>query len=346
MKPLTKDTTEPSVIDLIKHPNGIVFCFIIVALVLIFKTDNKAINLSQANLINIDSSLQPITSVVMGEDNVLSAISSPLFISSNTLGSIMETEEKSDNSIIVYTVSRGETINQIAQKFNISTETIMLANELTSSSKIKEGDRLTILPVNGLIHLAEKDETATSIAKKYSANKDEIIEFNNLENGNIFVGDILIIPNGKMPKPTTPKVAVPQTVMPTSYFIAPTTGIVTQGAHYSHTINGAKQYNSIDIANSSGTPIVAAAGGQIQIVKNIWPNGNYITIAHPNGVITLYAHLQSFAKGIYSGKQVSQGETIGYMGSTGNSTGPHLHFHVIGAYNPFLKYKVGSKITY
>lgn len=339
-----KETTNPPLIDLIKHPNGLVFCFIIIAMILLFRTDNNAISLSQANLINIDASLQPITSMVVQENNALSAISSPLFISTNTLGSIMETEQEKDNSIIVYNVGKGETISQIAQKFNISTETILLANELTSSSKIKEGDRIIILPVNGLIHLVEKDETATSIAKKYSANKDEIIAFNNLGDGSVFIGDILIIPNGKMPKPTTQSTTttVPQIAMP---FIAPTIGIVTQNAHFSHTINGVKQYNAIDIANSLGTPIVAVAGGQIQIVKNIWPNGNYVTIAHPNGVVTLYAHLHSFAKNIYPGKQVSQGEIIGYMGSTGNSTGPHLHFHVIGAYNPFLKYKVGSKIT-
>jgi murein DD-endopeptidase MepM/ murein hydrolase activator NlpD len=322
----------------------LVFCLIALALVWVVNSGNKATKLDQTNLINIDASLQPITSIITGEDNVLTAITSPLFISSNTLGTIMEQEK--DNAIIKYTVGGGETLNQIAQKFNVSVETIMLANELTSA-KVNEGDELAILPVNGLIHLVEKDETAGGIAKKYSANKDEIIEFNELKDGNVFIGDILIIPNGKMPKPTTQSiVSVPQVVMPNSYFMAPTTGIVTQGAHFSHTVNGVRQYNSIDIANSLGTPIVAAAGGEIQIVKKIWPNGNYITIAHPNGLVTLYAHLNSYAKDIYPGKQVSQGEVIGYMGSTGNSTGPHLHFQVMGAYNPFLKYKVGTKITY
>ena len=322
---------------------------IIICLIAFSQGDNTAKNLEQANLINIDSSLQPITSIITGENNVLASISSPLFISSNTLGSIMQ-EEEEDNSIIVYTVAKGETINQIAERFNISTETIMLANELTSS-KVKEGDELMILPVNGLIHLVEKDETIDRIAKKYSVNQNEIIEFNELnQEGKVFVGDILIVPNGKKPKTTvvatTKPNTTPQITMPNSYFIAPTTGLVTQNAHFSHTVNGIKQYNAIDIANSLGTPIVAAAGGEIQIVKRIWPNGNYITIAHPNGVYTLYAHLNSYAEGIYPGKQVSQGEIIGYMGSTGNSTGPHLHFQVMGAYNSFLKYKVGSKITY
>ncbi len=311
------------------------------------RTDNKTLNIDQINLINIDASLQPITSIVTGEDNALKAISSPLFISSQILGSIVE--EETDNSIIKYIVRKGETINQIASKFNISTETIMQANEL-GSSKIKEGDELIILPVNGIIHLVENNETISGIAKKYSVNTNEIIEFNNLSSEDVFIGDILIVPNGKMPKQTTTSSVAsktPQITLPNSYFISPTTGIVTQCAHFSHTINGAKQYNSVDIANSLGTPIVAAAGGTVQIVKKIWPNGNYVTIAHPNGVVTLYAHLNSFAKDIYPGKSVSQGEIIGYMGSTGNSTGSHLHFSVMGAINPFLNScRVGAKINY
>jgi len=118
---------------------------------------------SQINFINTESSLQePITSIMTGENKVLTAVSSPLFISSQSMGSIFEEEE--DNSIIKYTVKKGETINQIADKFNISTETILLVNELSSSS-IKEGDELMILPVDGLLHMVESGETVEKIAK-------------------------------------------------------------------------------------------------------------------------------------------------------------------------------------
>jgi len=301
---------------------------------------------SQINFINTESSLQePITSIMTGENKVLTAVSSPLFISSQSMGSIFEEEE--DNSIIKYTVKKGETINQIADKFNISTETILLVNELSSSS-IKEGDELMILPVDGLLHMVESGETVEKIAKKYSADSEKIIDFNKLSGqGQVFVGDILIIPGGKMPKSSpTATGSVAQVTLPDSYFISPATGIITQRAHFSHIVNGARQYNAADIANSLGTPIRAAAGGEVQIVKTVWPYGNYITILHPNGVVTLYGHLNAFAKDIYSGKQVSQGEIIGYMGSTGYSTGSHLHFEVRGAANPLLKYPVGTRISY
>ncbi len=305
-------------------------------------SQTKAI--SQVNFINTESGLQePITSILAGENKVLTAISSPLFISSQSLGSIFEEEE--DNSIIKYTVKKGETINQIADKFGISAETILLVNEL-SSSLVKEGDELMILPVDGLLHLVESGETVEKIAKKYSAEAKKILDFNGLsDQGQVFVGDILIIPDGKMPKSSPTAVAV-QVTLPDSYFISPTTGVITQGAHFSHIINGTRQYNAADIANSLGTPIRAAAGGEIQIVKTVWPYGNYVTILHPNGVVTLYGHLNAFAKDIYSGKQVSQGEIIGYMGSTGYSTGSHLHFEVRGAANPLLKYPVGTRISY
>jgi len=298
----------------------------------------------QTNLINIESSLQPVTSIITGENKVLAAISSPLFISSQTLGSIFEDEK--DNSIIKYTVGRGETINQIAEDFGISAETILLANEL-SSSTVREGDELMILPVDGLLHMVESGETVEKIAKKYSADSGQIIDFNRLsDEGEVFVGDILIVPEGKMSKSVQSTAPVAQVTLPDSYFISPATGIITQGAHFSHIVNGYRQYNAADIANTLGTPIVAVAGGTIQIVKTVWPYGNYITILHPNGVVTLYGHLNSFAKDIYSGKQVSQGEIIGYMGSTGYSTGSHLHFEVRGAANPLLKYRVGTKVVY
>ncbi|MDD5696559.1 MAG: peptidoglycan DD-metalloendopeptidase family protein [Candidatus Pacebacteria bacterium] len=314
------------------------------AMTICFNGSGKTIVADQTNLINIESSLQPVTSIITGENKVLAAISSPLFISSQTLGSIFGDEK--DNSIIKYTVKRGETINQIAEDFGISAETILLANEL-SSSTVREGDELMILPVDGLLHMVESGETIERIAKKYSADSGQIIDFNRLsDEGEVFVGDILIVPEGRMPKPAQSTAPVAQVSLPDSYFISPATGIITQGAHFSHIVNGYRQYNAADIANTLGTPIVAVAGGTIQIVKTVWPYGNYITILHPNGVVTLYGHLNSFAKDTYSGKQVSQGEIIGYMGSTGYSTGSHLHFEVRGAANPLLKYRVGTRIVY
>lgn len=327
-----------------------------------------------ADFVNIDQVLLPLNNgMVLSENGVALPTTSPLFISSDNLASLMQSsDDSSSEAIIKYTVQKGETISQIAEKFNISIETILLANEL-SSSKIIEGQELIILPISGIMHMVEKGETIESIAKQYSADAQQIAEFNNLNsNKDVFMGDVLIIPGGtqqveqpKQNNKTPTKVAtktkveyvddVPEVninINLSSAFIAPTKGTITQGAHYSYTSGGRNYYTAVDIAGDNGTPVVAAAAGTIQIVKNAWPYGVYITIAHDNGTITLYAHLSAFAEGIISGTRVSQGQLIGYMGNTGHvvrfkgGNGTHLHFEVRGGTNPLTSRGVGAKISY
>ena len=317
-----------------------------------------AVSKLQNNFLTLESAFQPITNnLIFEQGRVLSALPSPLFVSSETLGSLFD-DETSSKDIIKHVVEKGETLSSIAEQYNISTETILLANEL-DNTKIQSGQELLILPVNGIIHMVEKGETLAKIAKQYSADKEEIISYNDLPvSGDVYIGDVLIVPNGKMPKQVTPTTtnnssqSYAQVVLPNSYFIVPTIGTVTQGAHYSYSSNGKAYYTAMDISNVIGTPVVAAAGGEVQIAKNRWPYGNYITILHPNGVVTVYAHLSFFARGIVSGATVSQGQVIGYMGNTGHvvrgigGTGSHLHFETRGASNPLTAYGRGSKISY
>ena len=176
------------------------------------------------------------------------------------------------------------------------------------------------------------------IAKTYKSNVDDIISFNNLANeSDIFIGDTLIIPNGAMPQKAAPSVInVP---LADNFFIYPAEGIITQGLHY---------YNAIDLANKCGTPIYAAAAGTVQraVFNNSWNlgMGNYITILHSNGTVTYYGHLMTvFVK---PGDRVDTGDRIGLMGQTGDATGCHVHFEVIGASNPLARYAVGTTIRY
>ncbi|MFA5431497.1 MAG: M23 family metallopeptidase [Candidatus Paceibacterota bacterium] len=321
-------------------------------------TSKTSVSKLQNSFLTLESAFQPITNnLIFEQGKILSALPSPLFVSSETLGSLFD-EETQSKDIIKHTVEEGETLSSIADQYGISTETILLANELNNTN-IKLGQELLILPVNGLIHMVEKGETLDKITKIYGAIKKEIIGYNDLSvDGEVYIGDVLIIPNGKMPKKATPVVNSPaqnyaQATLPSSYFIVPTNGTVSQGAHYSYSSNGKAYYNSIDIYNVIGTPIIAAAGGQVQIAKNRWPYGNYITILHSNGVVTVYAHLSSFARGVVAGSNVSQGQVIGYMGNTGyvikgaGGTGSHLHFETRGAANPLLAiYGIGSKVSY
>ena len=112
------------------------------------------------------------------------------------------------------------------------------------------------------------------------------------------------------------------------YFVRPIIGgIKTQGIH---------GQNAVDIGAPVGTPILASAGGTILVGKNSGYNGGYgrmIIVSHPNGTQTVYGHMNSVY--VNAGQTVSQGEQIGESGNSGKSTGPHLHFEVRGAENPF-----------
>ena len=122
-----------------------------------------------------------------------------------------------------------------------------------------------------------------------------------------------------------------------SYFIYPCEGIISQGLH---------PLNAIDIANECGSLVVAPAGGTVLRVKSGWNMGagNYLTISHPNGVVTVYYHL-SIIK-VESGQLVNAGDIIGFMGNTGRATGCHLHFEVRNAQNFLSKYSLGTLLKW
>ena len=251
---------------------------------------------------------------------------------SGTIADIPEAP-KSD-TISIYVVRDGDTLSGIAKMFGVSVNTIVWANDIKRGI-IHEGDTLIILPISGIQHTVVKGETLQSIAKKYKGDVEEILQFNNLEsNAKLAVGDVIVIPDGEIaaPAPSSSGVATPvrggSGPSLAGYFIAPLANYrKTQGLH---------GYNGVDLAASYGAPVMAAAAGQVIISRSSGWNGgygNYVVIAHANGTQTLYSHLSSNTVG--GGQFVAQGQVIGYEGQTGKATGPHLHFEVRGAKNPF-----------
>jgi len=87
-------------------------------------------------------------------------------------------------------------------------------------------------------------------------------------------------------------------------------------------------HTGVDFAAPRGTPILAAGSGTVERANRYGGYGNYIRIRHTDGYKTAYAHLKSFARGVKAGKYVKQDQVIGYVGTTGRSTGPHLHYEV------------------
>jgi len=246
---------------------------------------------------------------------------------------IIETNKRSTGEISVYVVRTGDSLSQIAEMFGVTTNTILWANDINSASSIRPGDALIILPVAGVRHVVKSGDTLDSIIKKYEADREEVMDYNRLASAELTIGETLIIPGGAVQaaipastKSTSGSAAAASSAGSTLIHPAPGT-IKTQGIH---------GYNAVDLAGAVGTPIRAAAAGEVIISRSSGWNGgygNYIVIKHPNGAQTLYAHMSRNDVGV--GAYVSQGQNIGAVGNTGRSTGPHVHFEVRGARNPF-----------
>jgi len=247
------------------------------------------------------------------------------------------------NDIVTHTVASGETISTIAARYNVSINTILWANNLSATSVIKPGMSLEILPVSGVQHLVSRGDTVQSLAKKYDVESDKIVSYNSLSgDGQIVIGQKLIIPGGEKPattivsrnsqyaaipdisikkifEPTTPETSPRGSAIGTGKMVWPTSWrVITQYFSWRHT--------GLDIDGDYSSPILAADAGVVTRVGWGSGYGNMVTVDHGNGIVTLYAHLSKFH--VSNGEAVERGQSLGMMGSTGWSTGTHLHFEV------------------
>jgi murein DD-endopeptidase MepM/ murein hydrolase activator NlpD len=234
-----------------------------------------------------------------------------------------------------YTVAQGDTLSSIGEKFKISTDALKYVNSLTDSSILSIGQTITIPPVSGLVHTIEDGDTLESIAEKYDVAPQAVADFNYiLDTSKLAVGDELVIPGAKVPQPvvpiipsypvtTTPGVTLPPASPSQGFCVWPTsTRIITQYFAWYH--------NGVDISKpaSMGYPPVYACREGV-VVRAGWDPfglGLHVRIDHGNGYETVYGHMSSLY--VSYGESVSRGQAIGLMGSTGRSTGPHVHFIV------------------
>jgi len=235
---------------------------------------------------------------------------------------------KPRDSIVNYSVVGGDTLASIAKKFDVSVDTIKWVNNLKTDT-IKPGQSLKIPPVTGVVHKVVSGETIYTIAKKYSTDAQKIVnfpfnDFTDLDSFGLTAGQTLYVPDGVIEE-EQPRVSqrflaqIQAGVRGSSNFIWPTSGMITQYPVWYHM--------ALDIANSSGPAVIAADSGTVIFVGCVrYGYGCHVIIDHNNGYQTLYGHLSSYS--VEAGDSVSQGNQIGVMGSTGMSTGTHLHFEV------------------
>ena len=249
------------------------------------------------------------------------------------LSPILETELVNNyrsNEISTYVVRPGDTLSGIAEMFGVDTNTIRWSNDIKYRNVIRVGQKLVILPVQGVKHKVKEGDTLAKIAKKYEADQQEIANYNKMAyDASLEVGSDIIVPNGVIASPVITSSKLTKTYYrpaASGYFMKPVNGRLTQCTH---------GHNGIDWGAPTGTRVVASASGEVVIARLGFNggNGNYVAISHSNRMQTLYAHLNSI--NVTAGDWVNKGSLIGTVGNTGRSTGPHLHFEVRGGVNPW-----------
>lgn len=287
-----------------------------------------------------------LTSYTRGIDFVYSEDSAIALVSGSSIAAptISESAESTAprTAIETYTVQDGDTLSTIAEKFDISLNTLLWANNLTVRSVLKPGATLEILPTSGVSHTVSSGDTLTKIADKYEVEEDEILEFNRLASADDLVtGETLIVPGGVIQAPTpstssaitrifttTPSTSsvptttstIEPTVTGTGAMVWPTDlRTITQYYGWSHT--------GLDIDCGFTHDNYAADAGIVQFTGWKGGYGYTVEINHGNGLVTRYGHHASMY--VTAGQQVYAGQPIGRCGTTGRSTGTHLHFEVM-----------------
>ncbi len=249
---------------------------------------------------------------------------------------LVEPQRPVRNQIVQYEVQPNDTVSRIAGQFHISPDSILWANaELEDNpDRLSVGQVLSIPPVSGVLYSVQKGDTVASIAQRFKASAEDIINDSSNQGVHdlkreppmLVAGQPLMVPGGKKPfviqRASLATGAAPSGVLKgTSSFILPVRACTTQSF--------APWHSGVDLAASLGTPVYAADSGYVSVVATGWNYGygNMILVDHGNGYVTRYAHLSAFA--VKEGQSIKKGGLLGRMGSTGHSTGPHLHFEVI-----------------
>jgi len=319
-----------------KHSQLIVNSVMVTVMVL-------SVTLGPTIIVN-DSQTQAVMSLGLGSKFAFAQESTPSGETARVLGLSTESQVEMDPltqvsdkpraDMLDYTVESGDTLASIAKKFGVDTDSITWLNKGLSEKKIKIGTVLKIPPVTGVVHTVKAGETIYSVAKKYNVSAQAVVdfpfnEFTNDETFALAIGQQLIVPDGEMPDEVilSPRSNLASTLTPnagavsaTGNWIWPAAGKISQDFKAWH--------KGIDIANHDGGPILAADSGTVLVAS--WADntgyGNRVVIDHGNGKKTLYAHMSSFS--VVVGQTVKRGDKLGMMGSTGRSTGTHLHFEI------------------
>ncbi|MFQ6014100.1 MAG: peptidoglycan DD-metalloendopeptidase family protein [Anaerolineae bacterium] len=231
-----------------------------------------------------------------------------------------ESQEPQRSGVIIYIVEPGDTVWSIASRFGLDIDTLRWSNEELERNPdlLWVGQKLTILPIPGAYHTVQEGQTLSQIAEAYGVAMADIINYalNDLrEPYRLREGQKLVIPYGRKRTWVPSKPAL----SPESPFAWPISGRITRGYGPDH--------HALDIGAPYGSPVYAARDGRV--IHTGWARTGYgymVILDHGNGLQSLYSHLKG--TWVVVGQWVARGQIIGEVGSTGKSSGPHVHFEI------------------
>ncbi len=224
---------------------------------------------------------------------------------------------------VSHVVQNGDTLSKIAGSYGLRLDTLVSYNNIQNARRMQLGEYILIPDRDGILYRVESNDSLNEIASTYDVPVTTILDANNLKTNELNSGAVLFIPEATMGDKEL-RLALGE------LFRLPTYGRISSHFGYRNDpFTGIRAFHyGVDIANSLNTPIVAANSGYVAFVgSNERSYGKYVIIKHDNEFQTLYAHFNDIT--VSRGEYVQIGQTLGYMGSSGRSTGPHLHFSII-----------------
>lgn len=236
---------------------------------------------------------------------------------------VLEEEAPPDQGLfyVVYRVVKGDTISEVADRYGVTTDSIVTFNGITNARTLSIGKYLKIPTLNGILYAAKEGDTATALAASYGISGDRIKELNGLGDEAIAAGRPVFLPDARLSSWALREISG-------DLFSWPIRGWITSWYGWRNDpFSGARSFHTgIDIGANRGASVRAAMEGVVSATGYSTVSGNYVVIRHHSGYTSLYAHLDRID--VKPGRSVSQSTVIGAVGSTGYSTGPHLHFTV------------------
>ncbi|MDR3174111.1 MAG: M23 family metallopeptidase, partial [Treponema sp.] len=220
-----------------------------------------------------------------------------------------------------YKVKKGDTLSEIARAQGLSLGTLIACNNITNARRLREGEVLRVPNMDGIPYTVKAGDSLSGISVSSGVPLSVILDVNDLESDVIGPGASLFLPGVRMPQEEI-RLALGEA------FIYPLRGVLSSsyGWRIDPIAKVERFHSAIDLAAPLGTPVKAAMDGKVSRVAVNSVYGIYVILTHPGGYQSLYAHLSTAS--VKQGASVIQGVKIGEVGSTGYSTGAHLHFGV------------------